>query len=218
MGSIPANDPQYPAAQRLLADLQSNQVQPEANAKAGASVSGADTRFHDGQALYQDGNYGGALSALDEALRLSPQADWAAKAQIYRAICLEKLSRFSEAEAAMLALSARPGAQQDADLQLAYVELLYDSGRSEEALKRVDNFIATVPKAPMAYFWRAKVLLQLHRPDEAASAAEESIRLLPENPAAHNLLIRIYQTQGRTAEAAQEAQWVRDYERRVQSR
>ena len=215
---IPANDPQYPAAQRLLADLESNQVQPEATAKAGANASGADTRFRDGQALYQDGNYGGALNALDEALRLAPQADWAAKAQIYRAISLEKLSRSSEAEAAMQTLSARPGAQEDVDLQLAYVELLYDSGRSEEALNRVDHFIAAVPKAPMAYFWRAKVLLQLHRTNEAASAAEESIRLLPENPAAHNLLIRIYQTQGRTAEAAQQAEWVRDYERRVQSR
>src|SRR6185437_13362931 len=97
-------------------------------------------------------------------------------------------------------------------------ELLYDTGRSEEALKRVDELIAGSPKLPMAYVWRAKVLLRLNRIGEAASAAEESIRLLPDLPVAHNLLIRIYQLQGRTAEAAQQAQWVRDYERRMQSR
>ena len=69
----------------------------------------------------------------------------------------------------------------------------------------------------MAHFWRAKVLLQLHRAGEAASAAEESIRLQPQLPQAHNLLIRIYQMLGRTKEAAQQAEWLRDYQRRVQS-
>ncbi len=69
----------------------------------------------------------------------------------------------------------------------------------------------------MAYFWRAKVLLQLHRTAEAAGAAEESIRLQPQLPEAHNLLVRIYQMQGRTKEAAQQAEWLRDYQRRTQS-
>ena len=70
----------------------------------------------------------------------------------------------------------------------------------------------------MAYFWRAKMLLQLHRTDEAASAAEESIRLLPDLPVAHNLLVRIYQMQGRNTEAMQQAEWLRDYQRRIESR
>ena len=216
--AIPPNDAQYPAAQRLLTQLETTEARNETSSNGTPSASAADVKFREGQTLYQDGNYGGALNALDEALHLAPQAEWAPKARIYRAVCLEKLSRFSEAEAAMQPLLATAGAQTDSDLQLALVELLYDSGRSEEALKRIDNFTASVPSAPMVYFWRAKVLLQLGRVDEAAKAAEESVRLLPENPAAHNLLIRIYQAQGRTAEAAQQAQWVRDYERRVQSR
>jgi predicted Zn-dependent protease len=147
-------------------------------------------------------------------LHLAPQAAWATKAQIYRAICLEKLARTQEAEAAMQALSGNAAARDDVDLQLAFAELLYETGRAEEALKRIDKVIAAVPQAPMAYFWRAKVLLQLHRNDEAASAAEESVRLLPELPLAHNLLIRIYQMQGRTKEAAEQVQWLRNYERR----
>jgi tetratricopeptide (TPR) repeat protein len=155
---------------------------------------------------------------LEEALNLAPQASWATKVQIYRAICLEKLGRPREAEAAMEALSGSAEARHDVDLQLAFVELLDETGRSEEALKRIDEVIAAVPKAPMAYFWRAKVLLQLHRIDEAASAAEESIRLLPDPPVAHNLLIRIYQLQGRNTEAAKQAEWLRDYQRRIESR
>jgi tetratricopeptide (TPR) repeat protein len=214
--TIPPNDAQYASAQRLLTQLESTPAETPSNGSP--SDSNADSRFREGQTLYQDGNYGGSLKALDDALQLAPQAEWAVKAQIYRAVCLEKLSRFTEAEAAMQKLSAGPGAEQNSDLQLAFVELLYDSGRSEEALKRIDGFISAVPKVPMAYFWRAKVLLQLHRVDEAAGAAEESIRLRPDDPAAHNLLIRIYQTQGRTAEAAQQVEWVRDYERRMQSR
>lgn len=215
--AIPPNDAQYASAQRLLSELEASEHADEKLQKNGSN-SDADARFRNGETLYQDANYGGALKDLDDALRLAPQAEWAAKAQMYRAICLEKLSRFDEAEAAMRELSAKPGAQQDLDLQLAYVELLYDSGRSEEALKRIDGVIAAVPKAPTTYFWRAKVLLQLHRTDEAAKAAEESVRLLPNAPAAHNLLIRIYQMQGRATEAAQQAEWVRDYERRMQSR
>ena len=53
---------------------------------------------------------------------------------------------------------------------------------------------------------------------EAASAAEQSVRLTPQLPNAHNLLIRIYQMQGRVKEAAEQAEWMRDYERRLKSR
>ncbi|MFI5094668.1 MAG: tetratricopeptide repeat protein, partial [Candidatus Acidiferrales bacterium] len=162
----------------------------------------------------QNEEYGAALKDLEQALQLAPQAEWTTKAQIYRAICLEKLARTSEAETAMQALSEQPEARQNVDLQLAFVELLYETGRGQEALKRVDVVIAADSKAPMAYFWRAKVLLQLERTAEAGRAAEEAIRLLPQFPEAHNLLLKIYQRQGRTKEAEQQAEWLRDYERR----
>ena len=217
--TIPPNDPQYASAQQLLSQVELNEHPAGTpNSSASASIAEADVHFRDGQQLYQSGNYGGAFKSLEEGLRLAPQATWAVKAQIYRAICLEKLARTQEAEAAMRSLSETPAARDDLDLQLALVELLYDTGRSEEALKRIDELISAVPQAPTTHFWRAKLLLQLHHPDEAAKAAEESIRLLPDVPEAHNLLMRIYQTEGRTAQAAQQAEWLRDYERRVQSR
>ena len=220
--AIPRADPQYDAAQRLLAQVEvksaasGGSAEPATTAQA-RSDSAAQTAFLDGQLLYQNKNYVNALPRLDEALRLAPQASWATQAQIDQAICLEKLGRMREAEAAMRSLTGNDAAAHDVDLQLAFTELLYQTGRAEEALKVVDALVAAVPKASMAYFWQAKVLLQLHRIGEAARAAEESIRLGPELPAAHNLLIGIYQMQGRTKEAAEQAAWLRNYERRIES-
>lgn len=216
--SIQPNDPQYASAQQLLAAVELKSQQSAVSAEgSGSTTTEADTRFSEGQGLYQNGNYGGAVNALDAALKLAPRAAWARKAQVYRAVCLEKLARFAEAEAAMQSVSEYPESKTDLDLQLAFVELLYEGGRSEDALKKVDAVIADVPKAPAAYFWRAKILLQLQRVEEASKAAEQAVQLQKDAPAPHNLLIRIYQMQGRTAEAAQQAEWMRQYERRVQS-
>jgi tetratricopeptide (TPR) repeat protein len=204
--AIPASDSQYKGAQALLADME---------AKERAQPNGSESQFLDAQVLFKSQYYRKALNELAEALRLAPQAEWAGKAQIYRAICLEKLGQTSEAEAAMQSLSSMPVARQDADLQLAYVELLAETGRAADALTKVDQVIADVPNTPLAHFARAKVLLQLQRTAEAASAAEDSIRLQPELPQAHNLLVRIYQMQGRIKEATEQAEWLRDYQRRT---
>jgi len=208
--TIPRDDPQYAAAQQLLAEV-------EAKLSGGGGDSDARARFLEGQVQYQSEFYGAALQDFERALKLAPQAEWATKAERLRAICLEKLGRTAEAEAAMQALFGDPAARQDVELELAYVELLCDTGRAEEAQKRIDEVVAAVPNAPLVHFWRARVLLQVHRVPEAASAAEESVRLQPQLPQPHNLLIRIYQMQGRTREAAQQAQWLLDYQRRTQS-
>jgi predicted CXXCH cytochrome family protein len=218
--AIPREDPQFAAAQQLLSGIEMRssgrgETPPEGSAVQGAADAGA--RFLEGQNQFQSEYYGAALQEFDQALLVAPEASWAVKARIDRAICLEKLARTAEAEAAFQSLAADPVARQDVGLQLAYVELLYETGRAEEAQKRIDNVIATAPKDAMAYFWRAKVLLHLRRIDQAAAAAEESIRLLPQLPDAHNLLIRIYQIQGRTREAAQQAEWLRNYHRRMES-
>jgi tetratricopeptide (TPR) repeat protein len=216
IAAIPANDRQYDAAQRLLTEIERQEaLRGAAPAQAGTE---AQKHFLDGEVQYQDGHYGAALTELEQALRLAPQAPWTTKAQIYRAITLEKLARTADAEAAMQQLSSNPDARQNVELQLAWVELLSETARPDDALKRVDALIAAVPSAPMAYFWRGKILLQLHRGDEAAGAAEQSIRLLPDLVAAHNLLLRIYQQQGRAKEAAEQAKWLSDYQRRMQSR
>lgn len=214
--AIPLSDAQYNPAQALLAEMEAKgSGNGETNPKSPDPGSGGQAHFLEGQVKFNGQYYRAALNDFDQALKAAPQAEWATKAQVYRAICLEKLAQTSEAETAMQALLAIPGEREDLDLQLAYVELLSEAGRTEEARKRIDEVIADIPNAPLAYFWRAKVLQQLQRTAEAASAAEEAIRLQPELPQAHNLLIRIYQMLGRTKEAAQQAEWLRDYQRRT---
>jgi tetratricopeptide (TPR) repeat protein len=217
--TIPANDQQYAVAQQFLASLNGNDSgeREQTNTSATGNTE-AEAAFNDGQSQYRNENYGVALTDLEKALRLAPQADWATKAEIYRAICLEKLGRTEEAEAAMQALFHRSAARDDVDLQLAFAELLVETGRTEEALKPIDAAITAAPKSGIAYFWRAKILLQLHHADEAAVAAQQSVRLMPDSLAAHNLLLKIYQLQGRAEEAAHEAEWLRNYQRRVESR
>jgi tetratricopeptide (TPR) repeat protein len=221
---IPVGDPNYDLAQRLLAQIEAKGVNATGTGTAEASATGetqsssaARSAFLDGQLMYQNKNYVNALPKLEQALQLDPQASWTTQAQTYRAICLEKLGRMTDAETAMRALDANESAKHDVDLQIAFAELLYRTSRTDEALKRVDDLIAAVPNSAVAYFWQAKLLLELHRVDEAARAAEQSVRLEPNAPAAHNLLIGIYQKQGRTKEAAEQAAWLRDYERRIES-
>ena len=217
---IPHDDRQYDSAKRLLAEIEvkdSIHRETQPGSKSGPVASEAQAQFLNGQVLYQSQEYGAALKDFEQALRLDPQGEWATKAQIYRAICLEKLARTSEAEAAMQALLEQPEARQEVELQLAFIELLYETGRTPEALKRVDGIIEADPKAPVPYYWRAKVLLQLERTAEAATAAEEAIRLLPQFPEAHNLLLKIYQMQGRAQEAKQQAEWLQEYERHKES-
>lgn len=219
LNAISPDNPQYASAKRLLANLDLNSVSHGGNSSESVVVQNADNAqraFLDGQVLYQNENFGGALKELEQALHLSPHADWATKALIYRAVCLEKLARTQDAEAAMEALSGNKEARNDMDLQLAHVELLYETGRTNEALKRIDSLILVEPKAPTAYFWRARVLLQLHLINDAATAAEKSIHYAPDFSPAHNLLLRIYQMQGRTKEAEEQAQWLRAYEKRSQ--
>lgn len=219
LGEIPSADPEYGQAQKFLATLEAKDTAGN-DATAKRALSGSDARglFLDGQSQYQNENYNGALRALEQALQDAPDAQWATRAQIDRAICLEKLGRTQDAEAAMNALSANSAARNDVDLQLSYAELLSETGRADEAIQRIDTAIAVAPQAAKAHFWRAKVLLQLHRTGEAAAAAERAERLMPDLPFAHNLLVKIYELQGRTKEAAQEAQWLRDYQRRAESR
>lgn len=208
--AIPRSDSQYQAAQSLLSEIDARE-----SARGGAQATAADVKFADGQERLKGQFYRAALNDFEEALRLAPQAEWAVKAQIDRAICLEKLGQTVDAEAAMQSLAALPAARHDLDFELAYVELLTESGRNEPALQRIEQVIQDIPQSPLAYFWRARVLLELGRTADAAAAAEESIRLGAELPQAHNLLVRIYQMQGRMKEAAEQAEWLRDYQRRT---
>jgi tetratricopeptide (TPR) repeat protein len=166
--------------------------------------------------MYQNGYYGAALTYLERS-RDSQAVDPVrqVKTDVYHAVCLSRVGRTHEAEAALRDLAAKPPARHEPDLLLVYAELLYETGRSDLALQQADESLRVNPSLAMAHFWRARILFHLKRLPEAAAAAERSVELIPQLPYPHSLLVRIYQAQGRQAEAARQADWLRQYEDRM---
>jgi tetratricopeptide (TPR) repeat protein len=110
LNAIPRDDRQYDVAQRLLAEIaakEPGQSETQPQNEASREAADAQAQFLDGQLRFQSGQYGAALKIFEQALQGTLKAEWTAKAQIYRAISLEKLGRTTEAEAAMQALSEK---------------------------------------------------------------------------------------------------------------
>ena len=171
-----------------------------------ADAKDEESWFYLGALYYKNGYYGAALPALEHALAVQPRNS---QASVYHAVCLAKLGRGREAEEAFLKLLEDPANERDPDLLLVYAELLYDTKRTDEALRRVDEALRATPDSPMAFFWKAKILFGADRLKPASEAAEEAIRLAPELPFAHVLLMNIYQALGRSDAAAAQAEWLR---------
>ena len=196
----------FPQAEQILKEL------------VDSDAADKDSLYYLGSLMYQNGYYGAALTYLDRSR--DPQAGdpvRAEKTEVYRAICLSRVGRTQDAEAAFEKLAIEPGARKEPDLLLVYAELLYETGRPELALKQADESLRVNPSLAMAHFWRARILFHLKRLPEAAAAAERSVELIPQLPYPHSLLVRIYQAQGRQADAAHQADWLRQYEDRISS-
>src|SRR5579863_1281661 len=168
--------------------------------------------YYLGLLLYRNGYFGTALGALEHALIAQPDN---LRARIYRAVSLAKVGRAQEAMTAFRKLASEPAAAQDPDCLVVYAELLYTTGQPELALEQLDKAVAATPQAPIAHFWRARVLLHLGRVADAGQAAERSVQLAPQLPFARNLLVQIYRQQGRSQDAAKQADWLREYEDRL---
>ncbi len=191
---------QFPQAERLLKNLVKEDLQD--------TISW----FYLGELLYRNGYYAGALSPLEKSL--TSQTD-SLQARIYHAVSLFKTGHTLEAEAEFSDLSNNPAALRDPDFLLVYAELLDETFRPWEALRRTDLAVEATPNSTMAHFWRARILMRLGRLTEAAEAAERSVELAPHLPFGHNLLVQIYRRQGRSEDAARQASWVREYQNRI---
>jgi tetratricopeptide (TPR) repeat protein len=175
-----------------------------------------ESLYYLGCLMYQNGYYGAALSYLERS-RDSRAADPVrqVKTEVYHAVCLSRVGKTQDAEKALRELAGRAPARHEPDLLLVYAELLYETGRPDLALQQVDESLRVNPSLAMGHFWRARILFHLKRLPEAATAAERSVALIPQLPYPHSLLVRIYQAQGRAADAAHHADWLRQYEERM---
>jgi tetratricopeptide (TPR) repeat protein len=194
----------FPQAERILREL------------VDSDSADKESLYYLGALMYQNGYYGAALTFLDGS-RDPGGGDPVRqmKTEVYRAVCLSRVGRTQEAEAALRDLAIQPGARHEPDLLLVYAELLYETGRPEIALRQADEALRVNPSLAMAHFWRARILFHLKRLPEAAAAAEHSVELIPELPYPRSLLVRIYQAQGRPADALRQADWLRRYEDRM---
>jgi tetratricopeptide (TPR) repeat protein len=194
----------FPRAEQILKTLVDN------------NPDDTESSYYLGCLMYQNGYYGAALMYLERSHdRKVADPVRQVKTEVYRAVCLSRMGRNHEAESAFRKLALQPGARAEPDMLLVYAELLYETGRTELALQRVDEALVGNGSLAMGYFWRARLLLHLNRLPEAAAAAERSINLIPQLPYSRNLLMRIYQALGRPADAALQADWLRQYEERL---
>jgi tetratricopeptide (TPR) repeat protein len=162
-----------------------------------------------GELMYRGGYYRAAEEALEKCLAVEPANR---RAEIFRAVCLVKCGRLPEGEAACKRLIANADTPKDLDLWLTYAEVLYDSDRTEEALRIASQATGFAPADPVARYWLAKCLLQAGKLPEATIEAERAVAAAPQLPFPRTLLLQIYRIQGRTADAARQAEWLRDYD------
>jgi tetratricopeptide (TPR) repeat protein len=194
----------FPQAEQIFKDL------------VDSDPADKESLYYLGCLMYQNGYYGAALTYLERS-RDSQAVDPVrqVKTEVYHAVCLSRVGRTQDAETALRDLAIKPPARQEPDLLLVYAELLYETGRPDLALKQADDSLRVNPSLAMGHFWRARILFHLKRLPEAAAAAERSVDLIPQLPYPHSLLVRIYQAQGRPADAARQADWLRQYEERM---
>jgi len=165
-----------------------------------------------GRAMYQQGFYQRALQLIGQSMALGPQIP---DAETMYAVSLAKVGRTAEAEAACRRILAKPSKGWDLDVALTFVEILDETDRAGEAMLYVDKVLNERPQDPIAHFWKARLLLQSGRIDDAAKEAEQSVAVAPGLPLARNLLVQIYRRQGRMREAQREADWLREYHDRL---
>jgi tetratricopeptide (TPR) repeat protein len=177
----------------------------------GSDPKDARSWFLLGELMYRGGYYHAAQQSLEKSLALQPAN---VRARIYRAVCLVKTGSLQEGEAQCKRLIDDPTTPKDLDLWLTYVELLYDSQRTSEALRMANQVIGFAPDHPIARYWLAKCMLQSGKLADASAEAERAVAAAPQLPFARTLLLQIYRKQGRTADAARQADWLREYEDR----
>lgn len=166
----------------------------------------SDALYLEGMLMYRNGYYQHSLEFLEKSLALRGDN---APAQQMLAVALLKVGRTAEGQAACKRLLDPPSAGQDLDVMITYAESLYEDGHTREALLYADRAVQQWPTNSIAWFWRARLLLDLGRKEDALKDAQESVRLAPQLAFGHTVLLQIYRKLGRIEDAGREAEWLR---------
>jgi len=137
-------------------------------------------------------------------LRAAPQP---MLSKIHRAIALNYVALFLPAEAErhfVKAIQLAGPARNGEDPRVDYGAFLFRQGRTEEAVRPLEQAVRDAPSSARANLEWGRVLLHLNRVNEAAACLEKTVALEPDNSNAHLLLGQAYLRIGRTNEGERE--------------
>ena len=160
---------------------------------------------------YLTGAHDTAVRHFENSLALHAQ-NYPARSM--RAICLVQLGRLQAAETAIQELVKTPQGAADLDLAIAYSQLFYERGAFQQAYDEAARATRLSLTNGMAHFAKARALWKLNRLTDAIPEAKAAAALSPQHSGSHSLLLTLYRTVGMTAEAQQEADWLRAFEER----
>jgi Flp pilus assembly protein TadD len=154
--------------------------------------------------LHALGHYEAARPAFEKALRAAPPP---MRARVHRAAALNFAASGAAAEAEQqfvksIQVAGRTPREAE-DARVDYGAFLFRQGRTEEAVRPLQQAVKDTPSA-RAFLELGRVLLHLGKLDEAAARLEEAVALEPGNSTGRLLLGRAYLRMGRSAEGERE--------------
>ncbi len=164
-----------------------------------------EARYHLGRVRYQQNRFDDAIAAFREVLRLDPNS---VKAENNLGLSLEARNQMDEARAAYeraIALDEKSAVHSEQPY-LNLGSLLVKVNHASEAIPLLSKAAGISPKSAPVQYQLSKAYFDLHEFAKAQAAAEQAVRLAPDDAPAHYLLGRIYQRSGQTDRASQEFQ------------
>ncbi len=155
--------------------------------------------------LFALGQYTAAQAPFDRALRAAPPS---MLPRIHRAVALNFVALGAAADAERHFLEAirltGPNPRNSDDPRVDYGAFLFRQGRTEAALRPLEQAVHDSPDSARANLELGRVLLHLDRLERAVAALEKAVRLAPADANGHLLLGRAYLRSGRTEEGERE--------------
>jgi Flp pilus assembly protein TadD len=154
--------------------------------------------------LHALGHYETARDAFEKALRAAPKP---MQSKVHRAIALNFVALFLPQEAErhfVKSIQLAGPSPNGEDPRVDYGAFLFRQGRTEEAVRPLEQAVRDAPSSARANLEWGRVLLHLNRLNEAAACLEKTVALEPDNSNAHLLLGQAYLRLGRTTQADRE--------------
>jgi tetratricopeptide (TPR) repeat protein len=154
--------------------------------------------------LHTLGRYESARAAFEKALRAAPKP---MLSKVHRATALNFVALFLPAEAEqhfVKAIQLAGSAKNGEDPRVDYGAFLFRQGRTEEALRPLEQAARDAPFSARANVELGRVRLHVDKVNEAATCLEKAVALEPGNWNAHLLLGQAYLRLGRTSQGERE--------------